>query len=234
MKTKITDCIVRKTIPGSNHCAWGTSDSLNWPGPVYEHTFYLCKSKDEEQYYLFFTYDRFERGHWEATEDEGGMPITPQLAKVIAEDDTVTQDSIPLEGMLIELNEIGERLEARLSNSPFYPDLRNDLSELNACLEAGAYRAGLAMSGRILEICLKIRLHKVGVDIQDDWMIGKLLSLLKESNEYIDPGLVNVWNIINQQRIIGVHAKEKVPIPSKYQASMVAYAVLDVLDRTSC
>jgi HEPN domain-containing protein len=227
------DCIVRKTIPGSNHCAWGTSDALDWPGPIYEFTFYLCQHKHSSNFYLLYTYDRFERGAWEETQESGGIQVSKQLAEVIAEEKNVTEPFVTLGGLLEGFNETSQKLESCLMCSPFYADLRHDLSELNSCLKAGAFRASLAMSGRILEMCLKIRLIRLGIEIQKDWMIGKLLSLLEASDDYLDPALKNVWNVINQQRIIGVHSKEMVPIPSKNQACMVAHAVLDVLDRTA-
>ncbi|WP_200246728.1 hypothetical protein [Lamprobacter modestohalophilus] len=230
---KFSECIVRKTIPGSYHCAWNTKDAYQWPGPIYEYTFYLCKHNEKNDYYLFYTYDRYERGHWEETEDEGYLPITPQLAETIADENTVTDDKISLEGLLESLQETSNKIETHLSNTIHYPDLRNDLAELNSCLNIKAYRATLAIAGRILELCLKMQLVIIGREVEKDWMVGKLLREIEDSDTYFDPAIKNMWNIINQQRIIGVHAKEQAPIPSKNQAYMVSFAVLDVLDRVA-
>jgi len=49
--------------------------------------------------------------------------------------------------------------------------------------------------------------------------------------EYLDPTLTNVVNNINISRITAVHAKEKIPIPSRDQAIMVIFATRDVVRR---
>lgn len=110
-------------------------------------------------------------------------------------------------------------------------DLRHDLQEMKLCLSVGAFRGSLALAGRVLETCLKAALREHGRTVQDDWMVGKLLAEMEEANLYVDPAMKNVWNIINKQRIVGVHAKEAAPIPSREQAIMVAYAVIDTLKR---
>ena len=50
-------------------------------------------------------------------------------------------------------------------------------------------------------------------------------------NEYLDPTLTNIANIINESRITAVHAKERIPIPSRDQAVMVIFATRDVVRR---
>lgn len=231
MNVTFGDCIVRRTIRGSDHCAWGTADAASWPGPIYEYIFYLCKHKTSGRYYLFFTYDHFEQGQWIETTEEGCIPITKQLATIISGDELVTKDEVKLEKVLETFQEVAARIESVLSSSPHYSDLRNDLQEMNACVSNGSYRAALSMAGRILETCLKVKLENMGRTVQKDWMVGKLLAEIESAGGYLDPALKNIWNIINQQRIVGVHARELVPIPSKNQACMVAYAVMDVLDR---
>lgn len=64
-------------------------------------------------------------------------------------------------------------------------------------------------------------------------MVGKLLSSIKENvpNEYIDPSLGNVANIINISRITSVHAKESIPVPSRDQCIMVIFATRDLVNR---
>lgn len=110
-------------------------------------------------------------------------------------------------------------------------DLCRDIDELQSCFLCGAYRAVLAMSGRILEMVLKSYLTDKGVPINDDWMVGRLLQEISRLDKYTDPSLKNVWNIINLQRIVGVHVKEQVPIPSKENVYMVLYAVIDTINR---
>jgi hypothetical protein len=55
--------------------------------------------------------------------------------------------------------------------------------------------------------------------------------LIEYSGQYLDPSLKNIWILINAQRIIGVHAKDKTPIPSRDQAIMVIFAVKDTVTR---
>ena len=93
----------------------------------------------------------------------------------------------------------------------------------------------MALAGKILEICLKQRLDNWGVEYSDRSMIGQLLTELKKASsreDYIDPALGNIADIINQSRITAVHAKESVPVPSREQAAMVICAVSDMLNRT--
>ena len=47
----------------------------------------------------------------------------------------------------------------------------------------------------------------------------------------MDPTLANVVNIINVSRITAVHAREKIPVPSRDQAIMVIFATRDVVRR---
>jgi len=95
----------------------------------------------------------------------------------------------------------------------------------------GAYRAALAIGGRLLEISLKLFCLANQIDFSDNWMVGQLIDKITQSEQYLDASLKSVWQIINQQRIVGVHAKSKAPIPSKEQAFMVSFAVIDTLKR---
>jgi hypothetical protein len=117
----------------------------------------------------------------------------------------------------------------------YYDDLRNALRELAVCFEHECYSAVMGLAGKILEICLKQRLDDMGIAYGDDMMLGALLTKLKKSKsdaDYIDPNLNNIANIINQSRIPAVHAKEKIPVPSREQAAMVVFAAADMLKRT--
>jgi len=111
-------------------------------------------------------------------------------------------------------------------------DFLNDLREMTMCLNAQVYRACLAMGGVILERSIKQKLSDLKVPFAKDWMVGKLIGELSNANVYVDPSLKNTWNIINAQRIIGVHATEATPIPSRDQALMVMFAVKDTVTRT--
>lgn len=124
-----------------------------------------------------------------------------------------------------------EAAEKLLPATAEFTDLSHDLQEMRLSLNIAAYRAFLAMAGRVLEASLKAVLRRHGQDISSDWMVGTLLSKMEEGGIYVDPAMKNVWNIINKQRIVGVHAKEAAPIPSREQAIMVAYAVIDTLKR---
>jgi len=110
-------------------------------------------------------------------------------------------------------------------------DLIHDLQEMIICFNAEAYRGCLALAGVVLERTIKFILEENNIQYAQDWMVGKLLKQVYNNEVYVDPSLKNVCNIINTQRIIGVHAKEKVPIPSADQALMVIFAVKDTITR---
>jgi hypothetical protein len=99
------------------------------------------------------------------------------------------------------------------------------------CLNANAFRGCLAMAGVVLERLLGEFLVKRSIHSEKDWMVGKLIGAVEGSGQYVDPSLKTIWTLINAQRIIGVHAKDKVPIPSRDQAVMVVFAVKDALNR---
>jgi hypothetical protein len=110
-------------------------------------------------------------------------------------------------------------------------DLKRDMNELEACFLVNANRAALAMAGRIMELLLKSYLGYRERKVEDGWMVGRLLTEHEALGEYSDPTLKNVWNIINHQRITGVHAKEKTPIPSGSEVLMVVYALSSAIER---
>jgi len=87
------------------------------------------------------------------------------------------------------------------------------------------------MAGVVLERVLKEFLARRHIDFGADWMVRRLMRAAQDSGQYLDPSLENVRSLINVQRIIGVHAKERVPMPSRDQAIMVVYAVKDSLSR---
>jgi hypothetical protein len=89
------------------------------------------------------------------------------------------------------------------------------------------------LCGKVLEITLKQVLVNAGIKVEDNWMLGTLLSKMSENlpEINIDHSLKNVANIINQSRISAIHAKENIPVPSMNQALMTLNATLDVLER---
>lgn len=110
-------------------------------------------------------------------------------------------------------------------------DLLNDIDELKHSILMDSKRAALCLSGRILEVVLKCFLKNRGVEFDQNIMVGALLGKINNAGIYLDSSLKNICNIINQQRIIGVHKKEKVPIPSQENVYMVVYAVIDTVKR---
>jgi hypothetical protein len=119
----------------------------------------------------------------------------------------------------------------RSAESHFTRDLLADLGELKLCLRVGAWRASMALAGRVLELSLKLMLSAHDVEYEPNLMVGALLRLVEERRMYTDPSLKNVQNLINQQRIYGVHFIEGTPIPTKDQAYMVAHAICDTVRR---
>jgi len=119
-------------------------------------------------------------------------------------------------------------------NSIYRDDLLASIRELQVCFDNACYIACLALSGKILEICLKQLMIDSDITFEDGWMIGQLLKRLRDANcgKYIDPSLGSIGDIINKSRIPAVHAKEKIPVPSRDQAAMVIHAVVDLTRRT--
>jgi hypothetical protein len=119
-------------------------------------------------------------------------------------------------------------------NAVYADDLRASLRELATCFDEECYIACLALSGKILEIALKQLLIDHSVELNDHWMIGKLLAVVQDSHipKYLDPSLRQIGEIINRSRIPAVHALERVPVPSREQAAMVINGVVDTVKRT--
>jgi hypothetical protein len=167
---------------------------------------------------------------------KGVIPLPPTLGRLIVAHFTAalgpqTDPRLNIGFVLRDIDKVLERLKKRAPADGRFTDLIYDIEEMRHCLGVGAFRGSLALAGRVLENCLKAIMEQEGIEFEDQWMVGTLLSRMAKSDLYVDPGLTNVWNIINQQRVAGVHAKEAVPIPSREQAIMVAYAVIDMLQR---
>lgn len=171
--------------------------------------------------------------------EEGILPIPEDIALLIKErsvksDDVQNEKGITkkfetiVSDLFNWLESINEQALMYLNNPE---DLINDLKEMLICLNASSFRGCLALAGVSLERLLKEFLLLNKIPFEKDWMVGKLIAEIEKSGKYIDPSLKNIWNLINAQRIIGVHAKERTPPPSKDQALMVVFAVKDTASR---
>jgi len=116
-------------------------------------------------------------------------------------------------------------------NENYKEEFLYTLDEIAICFDHSCYIATIGLCGKILEVCLKEILIRHAIGFDPNSMIGSLLKTVKEKipAEYIDPALVNIANIINQSRITAVHAKERIPIPSRDQTIMVLFATRDVV-----
>ena len=119
-------------------------------------------------------------------------------------------------------------------NPNYLEDFLRTLREIQICFDNDCLFATIALCGKVLEVCLKERLRRAGIEHDQTAMIGPLLRLIKDQlpNTYIDPTLNNIANIINASRITAVHAVECIPVPSRDQAVMVIFATRDVVRRT--
>ena len=174
------------------------------------------------------------------TAAEGIVPIPKDVALLLTNRNRdaivsltkVEQEKNSYESTVNELYEWFSNIESKIDEvAKTKEDLKNDLREMLICLNANAFRGCLAMAGVVLERMLKEFLSKRGISFQKDWMVGRLLGAVENSGQYVDSSLKNVWNLINAQRVIGVHAKERVPIPSRDQALMVIFAVKEAVNQ---
>ena len=174
------------------------------------------------------------------TAAEGVVPIPKDVALLLTNrnrDDVTSSTKMAQKGKsyestVKELYEWLSNIESKIDEvAKTKEDLKNDLREMLICLNANAFRGCLAMAGVVLERLLKEFLSKRSISFQKDWMVGRLLGAVENSGQYVDPSLKNVWNLINAQRVIGVHAKERIPIPSRDQALMVIFAVKEAVNQ---
>lgn len=118
-------------------------------------------------------------------------------------------------------------------NDMYREDFLKTLDEIRICFDDGCFIATIALCGKILEVCLKEVLLRHHVQFDPNAMVGSLIKSIRERvpGEYLDSALLNIVNIINTSRITAVHAKERVPVPSRDQAIMVIFATRDVVRR---
>ncbi len=118
-------------------------------------------------------------------------------------------------------------------NEIYRDDFLKTLDEIRICFDEGCFIAAIGLCGKILKVCLKEVLLRHNTQCDPNAVVGTLIKSIKERvpGEYMDPTLMNVVNIINTSRITAVHAKERIPIPSRDQAIMVIFATRDVVRR---
>jgi len=125
-----------------------------------------------------------------------------------------------------------ECIEASI-NENYRDDFLKSMDEIRVCFDEHCYIAAIALCGKIIEVCLKEILLRQKVKVDPNAMIGTLIKSIRERvpSEYIDPTLINIVSIVNTSRITAVHAKERIPVPSRDQAIMVIFATRDVVRR---
>lgn len=130
------------------------------------------------------------------------------------------------------------RTFARGKEVPFHPtyqqDLMHTLDEMATCVEHGCHVATLVLAGKVLEMVFRKVLDEAGVVPGEPAMLGTLFRTLREKVPavYVDPGLGQIASLIQESRNLAIHQRvTAVPVPSENQATMVVFAVLDVLDR---
>lgn len=125
-----------------------------------------------------------------------------------------------------------ECAEAQI-NEVYREDFLATLNEIRVCFDDGCFIAAISLCGKVLEVCLKEILLRHNVQPDPNSMVGTLIKSIRDRvpDEYLDPTLLNVVNIVNVSRITAVHAKERIPVPSRDQAIMVIFATRDVVRR---
>lgn len=173
---------------------------------------------------------------------EGGMWIGYRLTdhgRQLAESDTDLRRAVAelIGGPKTEVSEavaaLKEECDQAQINAVYRDDFLATLNEVRICFDDGCFIAAIGLCGKLLEVCLKEVLLRHNVQCDPNAMVGTLIKTIRERvpDEYLDPTLANVVNIINISRITAVHAKERIPVPSRDQAIMVIFATRDVVRR---
>lgn len=197
-------------------------------GPVHNGPEYIHPLSREEICFYALIHDKPRIIENEGLENERDRLVEKIISSASNERIEVIRSK---RDIFLDLSTINEQVSK--NNLPFKDEIKHDLYELQQCLGICAYRAALAISGRLLELSLKLVCIRNAIDFSDKWMVGQLISKITQSGIYLDPSLESVWQIVNQQRIIAVHAKAMSPVPSREQAFMVSFAVIDLLKRLS-
>jgi hypothetical protein len=112
--------------------------------------------------------------------------------------------------------------------------VQRDYQEIQKCYGAGANRACVAFSARILECVLGYRFHKKeGIDpVQKGWTLGQLVEESKKRNiltDVVTPGVDHLLGFLNSTRIASVHVKPKVYEPSQSDTRTIVQITLSLV-----
>lgn len=173
---------------------------------------------------------------------EGGMWIGYQLSDYgrqlsNSENDLKRAVAELIGGPKTEVSEavisLQEECQKSKINELYQEDFLKTLDEIRICFDEGCFIATIGLCGKLLEVCLKEMLIRNGVSFDPNAMVGSLIKSIQKNipEEYTDPSLKNIVNIINNSRITAVHSKEKIPVPSRDQAIMVIFATRDIVLR---
>lgn len=138
----------------------------------------------------------------------GGIGFAYRLASVILSSLTDRESIINLvDGFLAggtdetsaSIGKLLRKCQEHSINPIYVEDLLATLRELRLCFANECHIACLALSGKLLEICLKQTLISSNISFDENWMIGRLLNELRiaDPNRYLDRSLGDVANIIN-------------------------------------
>ncbi len=112
--------------------------------------------------------------------------------------------------------------------------VQRDYEEISKCYGAGANRACIAFSARILECILGYRFHgREGTDpVQEGWTLGRLVAESKTKNiltDVVTPGVDHLLQFLNSTRIATVHVKPKVYEPSAGDTKTIIQIALSLV-----
>jgi hypothetical protein len=136
-----------------------------------------------------------------------------------------------------EVSEAVTSLLAECRGAPISEAYRDDflktVEEIGICFDNDCLIAVMCLSGKVLEVCVKEVLQRHEVQFDGNQMIGSLIRTVQERvpDQYLDAALNNIANVVNVSRITAVHARERIPVPSRDQAIMVIFAVRDIVRR---
>lgn len=131
------------------------------------------------------------------------------------------------------LEQLREECSAVRLPVQFRDDFDHTLREMSTCFDHKCFIATIALAGKICEICLKQTLVDHAIQYDPEAGLGRLLGLVRERcpAAYIDESLGKVAGIVTTHRNAAVHARERVPIPSRDQAISVIFAMRDLVQR---